>query len=160
MAEHRAGRIEILIRQCRHIAEMFDELLPETAIEARAHRRSGVNPYGKRTSSGLYLEFYYTYPSRLWTPGGQWHMTGSTVTRPNVDPRKLIDPFMARLGTTLHEHQRQDKHGCYGPVYAIHGVDGGRVEPPGTVDTSFNHLSEDEYRELKLAWAPLAEGWL
>lgn len=55
-ASDEARRVARLIQQCRAIAAIFDELLPDTAIDANAQRRGGVNPYYNRTSSGLYLE--------------------------------------------------------------------------------------------------------
>lgn len=142
-----------LIAYCRQIAAIFDELLPDTAFDARAHRIGGVNPYYCRTTSGLYLEFYYGYPSKLWTPGGRWSFTGSTVTYGGVRREDLVEPFMQRLATRLHEPMSQSKWGCYGPVYAILAVDGEPVEPPGEVIP----FSKDGYAEMKAEWAALAD---
>jgi hypothetical protein len=143
-----------LIRQCKQVAAIFDELLPNTALEPLAHRIGGVNPYYNRTTSGLYLEFYYGYPSKIWTPGGQWAMTGSTCTRGDLGETAegLVAPFMARLNTRLHEPQHQSRWGCHGPVYAILEIDGEPVEPPGDVI----RFSTDGYSEMKTEWADLA----
>jgi hypothetical protein len=138
-----------LIRQCKKIAALFDELLPDTAIDSHGHRAGGVNPLYRRTASGLYLEFYYGYPSKIWTPGGRWSMTGSTITRPYVNKEDLVAPFMARLTTRLYESERHDRWRSYGPVYAILAIDGDPVEEPGPVD----HL---DYSAVKEQWDDLS----
>ena len=149
-------RVERLIQQCRRIAAIFDELLPNTALDAPGHRVGGVNPYYNRTESGLYLEFYYGYPSKIWTPGGYWMMTGSTSTPGGVTAAELVEPFMVRLTTDPHHPMSQSLHGCYGPVYKILQIEGEDVEEPGPVQRF--HKSTD-YLETKSAWAALAEGW-
>ncbi|OCB44003.1 hypothetical protein A5721_22345 [Mycobacterium vulneris] len=147
-----------LIRRCRDIAAIFDELLPDTAIDANAHRRGGVNPYYNRTTSGLYLEFYYGYPSKIWTPGGYWTMTGSTVTPPDTDPIELVRPFMQRLSAIEYQPLHQDRWGCYGPVYSILAIDGWSVEYPGPV-AHWTRFEDIDYAADKADWADLATGW-
>ncbi|MFN3005115.1 hypothetical protein [Mycolicibacterium wolinskyi] len=144
-----------LIARCRQIAALFDELLPDTALNASAHRAGGVNPFYDRTTSGLYLEFYYGYPSKIWTPGGRWHMTGGTWTPAGVDKDELVRPFMERLTTRPHHLPVQTRWGCYGPVYAVLAVDGISVEEPGPV-ARFIH---SDYQREKYEWADLATGW-
>lgn len=144
-----------LIDHCRRLAAIFDEELPDTAIDAAGHRSGGVNPYYNRTASGLYVEFYYGYPSKVWTPGGYWAMTGSTVTPGGVDKDELVAKFMARVTTVLTQSMRQTRLGCYGPVHAILAIDGEPIEQPGEV-TPF---AKDRYCEIKTEWAALAEGW-
>lgn len=148
-----AERITKLIAQCRRIAAIFDELLPDTALNSHGHRIGGVNPYYSRTTTGLYLEFYYGYPSKLWTPGGRWNFVGSTHTPAYVNKDDLVEPFMCHLTTELHRPMTQDKWGCYGPIYAIHQVEGDDVEPPGVVAA----FSRDGYEDMKRDWAALAE---
>lgn len=147
--------VDAYIQWCRRIAAIFDEELPDTAIEPLAHRRGGINPYYNRTASGLYLEFYYGYPSKVWTPGGYWAMTGSTTTAPFVDKDALVQRFLQRLTTWLHEPETQTKWGSHGPVYAILEIDGEPIDEPGDVA----HFSKDGYAEIKTAWADLATGW-
>jgi hypothetical protein len=148
-----AAATQRLIAQCKQIAAIFDETMPNTAIDANAHRVGGINPYYNRTTSGLYLEFYYGYPSKIWTPGGYWAMTGSTVTHGGHTAEAVVAPFMARLTTRLHEPQQHSPWGCYGPVYAILAVDGEPVDEPGDVI----HFAKDGYSEIKAEWADLAE---
>lgn len=144
-----------LIAQCRQLAAIFDEELPDTALDAAGHRVGGVNPYYNRTTSGLYLEFYYTYPSKIWTPGGYWAMTGSTVTPGGVDADELVGRFMRHIDTRLHEPVHHSNWGTYGPVYAILAIDGEPIDPPGEVI----RFSKDGYQQMKTEWADLAEGW-
>lgn len=144
-----------LIAHCRKIAAIFDEELPDTALGPAGHRAGGVNPYYNRTASGLYIEFYYGYPSKIWTPGGYWSMTGSTMTRPGVDPDELVRRFMRRLTTSLHSPVSHSRWGTYGPVYAVLAVEGDPVDEPGPV----TRFSAEGYEEMKREWAALAEGW-
>ena len=146
----------ILIAQCKRIAAIFDELLPDTALDARGHRAGGINPYFNRTASGLYLEFYYGYPSKIWTPGGYWSMTGSTCTPGGVDQDALVEPFMRRLTTFLYEPGRQSRGGPNGPVYANLAIDGDPVELPGVVDP---HPRNVDGLTVRAEWAELAQGW-
>lgn len=147
---------EQLIAQCREIAAIFDEELPDTALGAAAHRRGGVNPYYNRTTSGLYLEFYYGYPSKIWTPGGYWQMTGSTITRAGVSQDELVARFMRRIETQLYAPETHyPRVGTFGPVYAILAIDGNPIEPPGDVI----RFAKDGYEQMKTEWAALAEGW-
>lgn len=146
----------ILIAQCKRIAAIFDELLPDTALDAAGHRVGGINPYFNRTASGLYLEFYYGYPSKIWTPGGYWAMTGSTHTPGGVDKDALVEPFMRRLTTFLYEPGHQSRWGHYGPVYGLLAIDGDPVETPGVVDP---HPRNIDYLGVKAQWADLAQGW-
>lgn len=148
-----AERVATLITQCRRIAAILDEQLPDTALNAHAYRIGGVNPYYSRTTTGLYLQFYYGYPSKLWTPGGRWDFVGSTVTPGGVNKDDLVEPFMIRLTTSLHQPITQDRWGCYGPVYAIHQIEGEDVETPGAV----TEFTRDGYLDMKQAWAALAE---
>lgn len=143
-----------LIEHCRHLARIFDEELPNTALDAPAHRRGGVNPYYNRTSSGLYLEFYYGFPSKIWTPGGYWSMTGSTSCLFG-EVEELAARFMSRVDVRLTEAGSQSKWGYYGPVYAIVAIDGDPVEWAGAVIP----YASDRYAEIKSEWAALAEGW-
>ena len=148
-----------LIEACRHLAAVFDETLGHLALDAAAHRRSGVNPYSYRTTAGLYLEFYYGSPSRVWTPGGAWHFSGGLSY--TEDQKEIgVAAFMARVTTELHKPGRHEKWGnvdigFFGPVYKVLAVDGHTLEPPGAVI----RFSKDGYREMRTAWAELAEGW-
>lgn len=143
-----------LIAQCRKIAAIFDKELPDTALGPAAHRAGGINPYYNRTTSGLYLEFYYGLPSKIWTPGGYWAMTGSTSFIAGQAER-LAALVMRHLDAKLHLPMRQDRNGCYGPVFAIWAIDGELVDAPGDV-IRFSKLG---YHEMRAEWAELAEGW-
>lgn len=146
----------ILIAQCKQIAAIFDELLPATALNPADHRAGGINPYFNRTESGLYLEFYYGYPSKIWTPGGEWSMTGSTTTPGGVDREALVEPFMRRLTAFVYEPGHQGRWGYHGPVYGILAIDGHPVELPGVVTP---HPRLVDYLDVKDEWADLAQGW-
>lgn len=153
-------RIAVLVKQCRHVAEMFDELIPNTALDPFAHRRS-INPFYNRTESGLYLEFYYGYPSRIWCPGGKWSFAGSTSTRGGESKAQKVAPFMNRLKTTIHQPEFYiADYGHVGPVYGIHEVDGGPVEPPGPVTHFTNLGSTADFTAACRAWSALTDGWV
>lgn len=144
-----------LIAHCRKVAAIFDEELPETALAPAGHRAGGVNPYYNRTTSGLYLEFYYGYPSKIWTPGGYWTMTGSTMTPAGVSREELVAQFMRHLETTLYMPESHSKWGTFGPVYKLLAIDGQPIEPPGDII----RFSKDGYEQMKTEWAALTEGW-
>jgi hypothetical protein len=148
-----------LIGHCRRIAAVWDDYFTPYQLECHAHRRSGINPYSYRTTAGLYLQFYYGTPSRLWTPGGSWHFAGS-MSYPPYTQEPAVQQFLARVDTALHEPQRSEHWGkvhigLFGPVYRVLGVDGQRIEAPGEVI----RFCKDGYREMVTEWADLRTGW-
>lgn len=141
-----------LITQCLTIANIFDEQFPDTALESNGYRDGGVNPFYNRTTSGLYLEFYYGAPNKIWTPWGEWHFVGSTGLTFGDEKQQRISSFMARLTSQLHIPLQQSEFGDFGPVYTLHAVDGVQLPPPGEV---IPRVPNDEYRAAKEEWGRL-----
>lgn len=122
-----------LIAECIRIAEIFDEEIPGYAFGPEKSRNGGASGFEKRTTSGLYLEFYYGGPNRLWTPWGRWSFVGSGGTgayEHDLRERQRA-AFMSRLSTQLHSPVKSDESGDYGPVYKVLAVDGIELPPPG-----------------------------
>lgn len=141
-----------LIAQCLRIAQIFDEEFPGTALGSKGYRDGGVNPFYDRTTSGLYLEYSYGAPNKIWTPWGQWSFVGSTAFRSWDEQRKQIDSFMARLTAELYIPLQQDEFGDYGPVYTLHAIEGVELPPPGDV---IRIPPNDEYHAARGEWARL-----
>ncbi len=141
-----------LIAQCLRIVEIFDEEVPDYAISPDGHRVSGANGFHKRTSSGLYLEWYYGSPSELWTPWGYWGFVGSGSIAAGGRERHEAHcaAFMARLTTELHAPLVESEFGATGPVYKILAVDGVPLPTPGEVLPT---ATRDEYKTAKADWA-------
>lgn len=141
-----------LIAQCLKVASIFDEEFPDTALESRGYRDGGVNPFYNRTTSGLYLEYFYGAPNKIWTPWGEWSFVGSTGLIFGDEEQKRISSFMARLTSELHIPLQQSEFGGFGPVYTLHAVEGVELPPPGEV---IPRVPNDEYRAAKEEWARL-----
>lgn len=115
-----------------------------------AHRFDGANPYWYQTEGGLFLEFYYGSPSKVWTPWGSW-MFGTGGGSP-PDPWLTFERILKRVDLTLHEPEMyRPEYGAFGPIYAVLAVDGvglpyGRVRTPA---------ERTPYESTKDAWAHL-----
>lgn len=142
-----------LIAHCLHIAEIFDEELAGVALDPEAYRRGGVNGFYQRTTSGLYLEFSYGTPNKIWTPWGYWLFVGSTgYNSTDEQLRAQLASFMARLSVELHSPLQSGKFGEYGPVYKVLAVDGAQLPPPGDV---LPNATLDEHHTAQAEWARL-----
>lgn len=142
-----------LIAQCLRVAEIFDEELHGLALDPDGYRRGGVNGFYHRTTSGLYLEFSYGTPNKIWTPWGHWNFVGSTSY--NDSDEKLqaqLASFMARLSVELHIPLQRGQFGEYGPIYKVLAVDGVQLPTPGAVLPS---ATLDEHHTAQAEWARL-----
>lgn len=103
----------------------FDEVRrgdPEHLIDIRM-AKNGINPCYHQTEKGLFLEYYYDQPSKIWTPWGYLDMVGFNGYRGDAPWEPIIEKFLERLGATLYLPKTIEKWGQRGPVYAIHRLD-------------------------------------
>lgn len=132
----------------RKIADMvFEYASPDVGTKGiwlQDRRGEGVNPYYDQTESGLFLEFYYRQPSKVWTPWGYYGFSGSGSGRWDEETPKILE----RLGATLFRPEQNAKMGTIGPVYALHQVDGVQLPEPKLRERQ-NFL---EYEVAKRAW--------
>lgn len=89
-------------------------------------RKELVNCYYNKTKSGYFLELYYEQPGYLWTPEGTWNFAGSgsgswDKIMPEVLARFDAEEILAHYTTEMGE---------YGPVYALHSIDGEPLPTP------------------------------
>lgn len=119
-----------LVRHLRRLAELVDEhVTPGGFNQSTGHRRGGANPYYNQTVSGLFLEFYYGTPQKIWTPWGEWHF--AYVQSQQFD----LEGFMSHLTTEVYAAERTSDMGVHGPVYAILAVDGEQLPTPEVLDS-------------------------
>lgn len=143
-----------LMGQVLQIFKAFDEEFPKEASAGLAHREGGPNPYYNRTSSGLYLEFYYGTPSRLWTPWGQWHICGSVTRAQGVSNDEQNAGFLARLTIEVARPLKKTEMGEFGPTYKVLALDGVPLPEPGEIE-EFHLLPSDGFAEAKEHWEGL-----
>ncbi len=142
-----------LIQQCLQIAALHDELIPTKFGNAEGYRIGGANPYHHQTASGLYLEFYYGYPSKLWTPWGEWSFGGSHSTPAGVIAEQVCAAFMERLTLDLYKAGHQSEWGYFGPYYAVQRIEGEQIEVPGAVLANGPSDGGMSYERAKAEWA-------
>lgn len=143
-----------LMRQVLQIFKAFDEELPKGVRASLTHREGGPNPYYNRTSSGLYLEFYYGHPARLWTPWGEWHISGTVSNVSGMTEEERNAGFMARLTAEAHQPLTRTVMGEVGPIYKLLAVDGVLLPEPGKIE-EFHRLPSDGFTKAKEHWKSL-----
>lgn len=116
----------------------------------------GVNPFYNQTEIGLFVEYYYGHPSKVWTPWGYFHFTGSVGYSGNAPWDDISDNFTRRLGATLYLPEKNTKAGTYGPVYAVHTVDSINLPEPKVRERQ-NFL---EYEVAKNAWKNMSKRYV
>jgi len=112
-------------------------------------REQEVNPFYRQTHRGFFLEQYYSSPSILWTPWGEYHIGGSGSGWPE-EPRQAV---LNKLGVTLHKPEVNNEMGTIGPIYAVHEVDG--VALPNPIERPRSQFAP--YEEVKTAWKSLTQ---
>ena len=135
----------------RKIADIFFEEIERFDKEnliSIEKRDDGVNPFYNQTESGLFVEYYYGHPSKIWTPWGYFQFTGSVSYRGDAPWKEILEAFLQRLGATLFIPEQRKSYGMVGPVYAIHKVDDLDL-PESKVRENQNFL---EYNVSKKAW--------
>lgn len=113
-----------LMRRIKRLAEVYDEHIDDPYNSSQAYRAGGANPFYSQTLNGLYLEFYYGSPSKVWTPWGYWHFAAAQSYQTD------LEGFMSRLTVREHIAEQNLEWGVYGPVYAILAIDGEELPEP------------------------------
>ncbi len=113
-----------------------------------------VNPFYCQTDQGLFLEYYYGLPSKVWTPWGEWDFVGST-SHTAGDEKKFLPKFLERVGAVLVVAEYNDRQGTHGPIYAIRHVDNTNLPKPQNRERQ-NYL---EYEVSKKAWKNMTKRW-
>lgn len=123
-----------LMVQIKRLAVIYDEYVTDKH-PSQEYRDGGVNAVYNQTFNGLYLEFYYGHPSKVWTPWGTWHFAAAQSYQTD------LEGFMARL--TLREHiaEHNTEMGTIGPVYAILAIDGVELPEPLALRSREERLS-------------------
>lgn len=137
------------------IADIFFEEVEKRDVDnliSISRRDDGVNPFYSQTDSGLFLEYYYGHPSKIWTPWGYLGFTGSCITSGNAPWEEILDSFLERLGAILFTPEQDESFGVVGPVYALHKVDDMKLPEPRLREKQ-NYL---EYEVVKEAWKNMA----
>jgi hypothetical protein len=128
-------------------------------FSAEDRRNEGVNPYYNQTETGLYLDFSYRSPHKVWTPWGEWGFVGS-VGSGGDDLKRWSEDVLGRLETKLFRPEINNEQGSFGPTYAVHKIGDNQLpEPKIRPNNSYlpyktaNKIWEDytsQYQELKL----------
>lgn len=140
----------------RKVSDIFFEEV-HTAQEAGADLHvsfcnDGANPFYSQTASGLFVEYYYGHPSKVWTPWGYWHFVSHVGYSGNPWP-SILERVLERLGATEYIAERSEEWGVYGPVYALSKVDDIELPEP-TVRERQNYL---EYSVANQAWKNMTQ---
>ena len=160
-----------LIAQCLKIAGIFDSVFSEyesgsdehltdgsralcdrNSLSSRRdeHRADGLNAFYDRTTSGLYLEFYYGGPDKLWTPWGSWSFAYCDDSRTSSQTENAVSRFMTHLDAELLIPLQQNRFGAFGPIYKLHGIDSEKLPAPGDIRPPAN---AEEYETGNAEWA-------
>ncbi|HEU5122145.1 MAG TPA: hypothetical protein VFT59_04835 [Candidatus Saccharimonadales bacterium] len=119
----------LLMRGCKRIAELYDECTNDPHDISGPHRERGPDPLYKRTRNGLFLEFYYGGPYRLWTPWGSWLFAGAAPDVTN------IPAFMSQLTLWMYEGEERYPDGNFvKPVYGIQAIESQELPAAVCVD--------------------------
>lgn len=137
-----------LMRSIKRLAEVFDECTNDPSRNSDRYRADGVNPFYNQVQTGLYLEFYYGTPSKVWTPWGYWHFGAAQPAETN------IDMFMSRLTVREHAEVRHTNQGVIGPVYALLAIDGVALPEPSLLDDQRQFMS---FQDANAEWNQLFE---
>ncbi len=105
-----------------------------------------LDPFRGQTASGFFLEFYYGIPKDLWTPWGKVSVVGMAVGNWDGVAEMLIE----RFGATLHIPATAG--GVFGPVYALHKLNGSDFPEPIELDREEFTWHED----VTAAWRRLS----
>lgn len=147
-----------LYAAARKIANLVWEHIPENDLlpgrPAREDWRwQGANPYYNQTIDGLFLEYYYGNPVKVWTPWGEWQFVGSGAHMPD----SIVEEIMSHFSTTVHVEERYDRNiGVLGPVFAVHAIDEEALPEPAPITDRRQYL---EYKDAKEFWDRLTRDW-
>ncbi len=135
----------------RKIADIIFEVKEssEDSFSREDRREQSSNPYYSQSADGVFLEFYYSSPSKLWTPWGQWNFMGGGTCW----PQELLPEIFERLGAREYMPERHSQMGTFGPVYSLHKVDDTSLPIPVDLENG----AYSSYEDVTKAWADLTE---
>lgn len=122
-----------------------------TDLAATRDYGDSPNPYYNQTKSGLFIEFYYGSPQKLWTPWGEFHvwrcMSGGSE-------KAFRDYLTEAFGAQVYKELYRSEAGEHGPYLSLHSLDGQPLPEPamfpkGTLRTP--------YDELKKSWTDVKQ---
>lgn len=118
----------------RKIADIVLEVAQKTNtkenyLSAEDRRGEDANPYYNQTETGLFLDFSYGSPHRIWTPWGEWGFVGGVGSSGNV-LQQWTEGILERLDTELFRPVINNEQGSFGPTYAVHKVEGVQLPEP------------------------------
>jgi len=125
--------------------------------EPKAEVTEAVNPFWERSTQGLFVEVYYGAASEIWTPWGKWHLRRCGTAGTSREYAAVMDAFLARVKTTVHEARRETRMGSYGPIYAVVSVDGCEPIPPAVAGKVT--MDMDVYTQDTATWAELTAAY-
>lgn len=126
-----------LMVHIKRLATIFDEHVADKGRLSRGYRVDGANPFYNQTLNGLYLEYYYGTPSKVWTPWGEWHFAVTQLYEIK------LDDFMSQLSVREHIPEHNTVQGTIGPVYAILAIDGVELPEPVLPTDKRQYLDRD-----------------
>lgn len=135
----------------RRVSDIFFEEIRKADKEGKIHASfgdEGVNPFYDQTNSGLFLEYYYGHPSKVWTPWGYWQFVWGMSYSSDAPWDSILSNVLQRLGATEFMPEQNLSYGTVGPVYAIHRVEDMELPEPKVRERQ-NYL---EYEVVKKAW--------
>lgn len=117
-----------------------------TDLTATSAYGESPNPYYNQTRSGLFIEFYYSHPSKIWTPWGEftvWQcMSGGAE-------EKFREYLTEAFGAQVYKERFRTDAGEHGPYLSLHVLDGQPLPEP----TMFPRgTRRTPYDELKKSW--------
>lgn len=140
----------------RKIADIFFEEVKKADKEGKIRAEfgdDGVNPFYNQTGSGLFLEYYYGQPDKVWTPWGYWRFLWNVSYSGDAPWEEILSNVLQRLGATEYMPERNLSYGTVGPVYAIHRVDDIELPEPKEREQQ-NYL---ERGVAKKAWEAMTQ---
>lgn len=132
-----------LVRHIKRLAKVYDKHVKDPWDASHAYRVGGVNPFYHQTGNGLYLEFYYGGPSKVWTPWGEWTFAAAQPYETD------LEGFMSRLTVREYIAERTTDMGVFGPVYAILAINGKPLPEPERLTDRRQYL---QYEDAKAQW--------
>lgn len=142
-----------LYAQIQDIIKMFFEIVKRIDVDKKisvSRRNDDVNPYYDQTERGLFLEYYYGHPHKLWTPWGSLSFTASVGYSSDAPWEAILSEYLQRLGAEVYLPEVNTRMGTYGPVYQIHKVDEVVLPTPIRRPTSQDFIP---YKTVEETWA-------
>jgi hypothetical protein len=139
------------------VGDLMHSAAKEAGYDTSERRDDDVNPFYNQMEQGMIVEFYYGLPSKIYTPLGEYHITGSSGgTR--EESERYLDLFFhnSNVEFELLSPERNTNQGTFGPWYTVRRVKGMKLPDPVKRDRK----SFVEYEDSKAAWEKLTRQYL